>query len=62
DKVAGETSDEIVVKRVSDDPRTVAREGLLGLGYTPQEVDKLLERVDGDSPEDLIGAALRAAR
>ena len=63
DKVTGPASeDEIVVKRVSDDPRTVAREGLIGLGYTPQEVDRLMETVDGDSPEDLIGAALRAAR
>jgi holliday junction DNA helicase RuvA len=62
DKVAASASDEIVVKRVSDDPRTLAREGLVGLGYSPQEVDRLLDEVEGDSAEDLIAEALRAAR
>jgi Holliday junction DNA helicase RuvA len=62
DKVAESASDEIVVKRVSDDPNTVAREALLGLGYAPQEIDKLLDRAEGHSAEDLIAEALRAAR
>ena len=36
EKVAGRVSDEIVVRRsAADDPRTLAREGLLGLGFTP---------------------------
>ena len=43
-------------------PRTLAREGLVGLGYSPQEVDRLLDEVEGDSAEDLIAEALRAAR
>jgi hypothetical protein len=35
----------------------------VGLGYTPQEADELLDKGEGDgSPEDLIAAALRAAR
>ena len=46
----------------SDDPRTIAREGLIGLGYSPQEADSLLDGLSGDSPEDLISEALRAAR
>jgi Holliday junction DNA helicase RuvA len=46
----------------TDDPRAIAREGLLGLGYSVQEVDALLDRVDGDGPEELIAAALRSAR
>ena len=46
----------------SDDPRAIAREGLVGLGYSPQEAEALLDGVDGDSPEDLIAEALRAAR
>lgn len=46
----------------SDDPRAIAREGLLGLGYGAAEVDELLEGADGDSPEDLIADALRMAR
>jgi holliday junction DNA helicase RuvA len=63
EKVAGQASDEIVVRRTaSDDPRTLAREGLLGLGFNPQEADELLDEADGDSPEDLIAEALRAAR
>jgi holliday junction DNA helicase RuvA len=63
EKVAGRVTDEIVVRRTaSDDPRTLAREGLLGLGFSPQEVDGLLDSADGDTPEDLIAEALRAAR
>jgi Holliday junction DNA helicase RuvA len=62
DKVAESASDEIVVKRVSDEPHSVAREALLGLGYAPQEIDKLLDQAEGDSAEDLIAEALRAAR
>jgi Holliday junction DNA helicase RuvA len=51
----------IVIKR-SDDPRSLAREALLGLGYTPAEVESLLRDAAGDTPEDLIAAALREAR
>ena len=63
EKVAGKATDEIVVRRTaSDDPRTLAREGLLGLGFTPQEADKLLDQAGGETPEELIAGALRAAR
>jgi Holliday junction DNA helicase RuvA len=63
EKVAGKATDEIVVRRTaSDDPRTLAREGLLGLGFTPQEADRLLEQSGGETPEELIAGALRAAR
>jgi Holliday junction DNA helicase RuvA len=65
EKVAGAASDEIVVRRgaaTRDKPRSVAREGLLGLGFAPAEADELLAGIEGDSPEDLIAAALRAAR
>jgi holliday junction DNA helicase RuvA len=63
EKVAGRVADEIVVRRTaSDDPRTLAREGLVGLGFSPQEADGLLDSADGDTPEDLIAEALRAAR
>ena len=62
EKVGGETSgDDFVVTR-ADDPRTLAREGLLGLGFTPVEADKLLDRARGETPEDLIAAALKGAR
>jgi Holliday junction DNA helicase RuvA len=63
EKVAGKVSDEIVVRATpSDDPRTLAREGLLGLGFSPQEADGLLDSAAGDTPEDLISEALKAAR
>ena len=63
EKVAGRVSEEIVVRRgASDDPRTLAREGLLGLGFNPQEADGLLEDAEGATPEVLISEALKAAR
>jgi holliday junction DNA helicase RuvA len=63
EKVAGKATDEIVVRRTAtDDPRTLAREGLLGLGFSPQEADGLLDEAAGETPEDLIATALRAAR
>jgi Holliday junction DNA helicase RuvA len=46
----------------SEDPRVLARDGLLGLGYTPLEVDELLDGAEGERPEDLIAHALRTAR
>ena len=55
EKVAGKATDDIVVRRTaSDDPRTLAREGLLGLGFTPQEADGLLDQAGGETPEELI--------
>jgi Holliday junction DNA helicase RuvA len=45
-----------------DDPRGMAREGLLGLGYSPSEADELLDGASGDRAEDLIADALRSAR
>jgi Holliday junction DNA helicase RuvA len=63
EKVAGKVSDEIVVRHTpTDDPRTLAREGLLGLGFSPQEADGLLDEAAGETPEDLISEALKAAR
>ena len=53
--------DEIVVTK-TDDVRALARQGLVGLGFSAQEADELLDKSDGESPEDLIAAALRAAR
>jgi Holliday junction DNA helicase RuvA len=62
EKVAGRIAvDDIVITR-SDEPRSLAREGLVGLGYSTQEADKLLDKANGDTPEDLISGALRAAR
>src|SRR5919201_557384 len=53
--------DPIVVTR-GDDPRLLARDGLLGLGFSPTEADSLLDGAPGDTPEALISHALKAAR
>jgi holliday junction DNA helicase RuvA len=62
EKVAGESAIEEIVITKTDDPRTLARQGLVGLGFSAQEADELLSDADGETPEDLIGEALRAAR
>jgi Holliday junction DNA helicase RuvA len=59
--VAPPESSSIRVSRL-DDPRSLAREGLLGLGFTPVEADELLDGAPGDRPEELIAYALRTAR
>jgi Holliday junction DNA helicase RuvA len=61
EKVGATTDDPIVITR-TDDPRMLARDGLLGLGFSPVEADKLLDRAHGDTPEDLIAHALKGAR
>ena len=53
--------DEIVITR-TDDPRALAREGLLGLGFSQSEIDSLLAGADGDTPEALIAHALKVSR
>ena len=53
--------DAIVITR-GDDPHTLARDGLVGLGFSAQEADSLLRDAPGDTPEALIAAALREAR
>jgi Holliday junction DNA helicase RuvA len=62
EKVGVTLPDQTITVMRSDDPRTLARDALLGLGYNPQEAEGLLEGVEGDTPEDLIADALRAAR
>ncbi len=55
----------IIARRRGDGPgeqRSLARAGLLELGYRPEEADELLREAEGESAEDLIGAALRGAR
>ena len=51
----------IVISR-GDDPRLLARDGLVELGFALTEAERLLKDAEGDSVEDLIGAALRGAR
>ncbi|HXB64609.1 MAG TPA: Holliday junction branch migration protein RuvA [Solirubrobacteraceae bacterium] len=48
--------------RRGERPRVLARDGLLELGYTHNEADELLRDAVGDSAEELLAQALRAAR
>lgn len=62
EKVAGSLEDEVPETAAGAvDTRSLAREGLVGLGYAPLEAEQLLDGVDGESPEDLIAGALRKA-
>jgi Holliday junction DNA helicase RuvA len=58
---AGAADDPIVITR-GDDPLILARDGLLGLGFTPQEAAALLDGAPGETPEALIAHALKVAR
>jgi Holliday junction DNA helicase RuvA len=63
EKVAGELTDGIAAGGEAEegDHRALARDGLMHLGYTLTEAEQLLDRAEGESAEDLIGAALRRA-
>jgi holliday junction DNA helicase RuvA len=66
EKVAGELGEGVGAAvsagaESEDEPRVLARDGLMHLGYTLTEADKLLDGVEGDSPEVLINSALRRA-
>jgi holliday junction DNA helicase RuvA len=50
-----------VKARRVESPRTLARDGLLELGYTHGEAEELLRDATGESAEELIARALRTA-
>jgi holliday junction DNA helicase RuvA len=60
--VEAELSDGPITVTRSDDPRHVARDGLLELGFQAAEAQALLEAADGDTAEELLASALRGAR
>jgi Holliday junction DNA helicase RuvA len=62
EKVGVELPDRAITVVRADDPRSIARQGLLGLGYSAQEVEELLDSASGETPEELIADALRSAR
>jgi Holliday junction DNA helicase RuvA len=62
EKVGVPAGDEPIVITRAEDARGLARDGLLGLGFSPQEAEALLRGAAGDTPEALIAAALREAR
>jgi holliday junction DNA helicase RuvA len=63
EKVAGELTEGIPAAGRSGEaePRLLARDGLMHLGYTITEAEGLLEGTEGSTAEELINAALRRA-
>jgi len=64
EKVAGVPDGEAITVSRGDDPRLLARDGLVGLGFSIPEADALLDDAPAaaETTEDLIAHALRAAR
>jgi len=62
EKVAGALEEEVVLSGgTGEDPRGLARDGLVNLGYAQIEAERLLDGVDGADAEELLAAALRKA-
>jgi holliday junction DNA helicase RuvA len=62
EKVAGVLEVEVALGAAEEgDARSLARDGLVNLGYAPLEAEQLLEGLEDGEPQDLIAAALRKA-
>jgi Holliday junction DNA helicase RuvA len=62
EKVGSTLPDGVISVRRGDDPASLARDALLGHGYSQAEAEELLQGAPGQSTEDLIAHALRSAR
>jgi holliday junction DNA helicase RuvA len=62
EKVTGALEEEVALAASEDgDPRALARDGLVNLGYAPLEAEQLLDGLDGGDAEELLATALRKA-
>jgi Holliday junction DNA helicase RuvA len=62
DKVAGALEEEVAAGIAErGDARSLARDGLVNLGYAPLEAEQLLDGIESGDPEVLIATALRRA-
>jgi Holliday junction DNA helicase RuvA len=62
EKVADALEVEVALEGSGDsDPRSLARDGLVNLGYAPLEAEQLLDGIDAAEPQELVAAALRRA-
>jgi holliday junction DNA helicase RuvA len=60
--VEAQLSESPITVTRGDDPRHVARDGLLELGFQAAEAQALLEVAEGETAEELLASALRGAR
>jgi holliday junction DNA helicase RuvA len=62
EKVTGAMEEAIATAATeSGDAHSLARDGLVNLGYAPLEAEELLDGVEGTDPEELVSGALRKA-
>jgi Holliday junction DNA helicase RuvA len=63
ERVAGALDEEVAgAGATGEDPRVLARDGLVNLGYAPIEAERLLDGLDAAADaEELLAAALRKA-
>jgi holliday junction DNA helicase RuvA len=62
EKVTGALEEEVMLAGTDEgDPRSLARDGLVNLGYAPLEAEQLLDGIDGGNAEQLLATALRKA-
>jgi Holliday junction DNA helicase RuvA len=62
EKVAGALEEEVALAAAAEgDARSLARDGLVNLGYAPLEAERLLDGVEGEDPQALLAGALRKA-
>jgi Holliday junction DNA helicase RuvA len=62
EKVAGALEEQVMSAAADDeDPRSLARDGLVNLGYAPLEAEQLLAGIEADEPQELVTEALRRA-
>lgn len=62
EKVAGALEEEVAIAAGDEgDARSLARDGLVNLGYAPLEAEQLLDGIEGSEPQELVAAALRKA-
>jgi len=63
ERVAGELEEATAIAGGEEegDPHSMARDGLVNLGYSPAEAEELLEGIEEAEPEEMVAAALRRA-
>ena len=62
EKVTGTLEEEVALAVAeTGDARSLARDGLVNLGYAPLEAEQLLDGLSGEDPEELLAGALRKA-